>query len=369
MSEFSVTASNGERVNLFWEPVWKGMDPNEVLAHAGEPGYEQFGNDGATGLLPGIAGSSRCLPRFGGSDISAGGCHGDINRGRFKLADHDAEGHMVLTTNLPQTMWGITSSMFFSGDHAAVLVEDESVNQSEQDQKVTYSQHVTMGGIFLDDVVMHMPKNTRGKAYDGRFFTPKNGLVGGSEDYQLLPLGAEFMYPDARMASGTPIDLSRFPKRRQSDCTTQVIDPSELYGWFAGENRTLGILFACVWPRAQFPYLARWVENLARWGAPWNTGGQNGGPNTRALGYEIANTPFPEEFADQLARDPFMGLPTSTLVRPGEILTTRYLMFALPITPGNSFDAISVTDKVNVSFRNEQGNPVEVFLPGMGLIR
>jgi len=281
-------------VNPLWTPVWKTIEPWDYRpGHAAR--YESR-------LLASICGHNPCLGWFGGPspDEARQGlpCHGEAPVARWRLIGGKATARSVQLTCgcvLPVAQMRYTRTLHSRRGANLVEVCERIENLSRRDLPFTMSQHVTVGPPFLEKGVtaFDMPA-AAGHTFPKPFGRP-----------QRLKTDTAFMWPNGPGANGKPVDLRVIGRqyRRSSDFTTQLMDPGREDAWFSAVNPRLGLLFAGVWRRSDFPWLGNWEENYGRRQPPWA-----GRSLTR--GMEFANTPFPVGLREAVNLGAFHGRPT-----------------------------------------------------------
>ncbi|MEK7376483.1 MAG: hypothetical protein AABZ57_04920 [Candidatus Margulisiibacteriota bacterium] len=350
IGEYSVADSDGKLVNPLWTPHWRQIEPHRFdAANTDHTNLYGAGCDGP--LLSGISGANTCFPVFGGdTDGALGGAHGEANIVEWEHpVFNSGQNILSVRAGLPKTQWSIIRKFTFSGSLSFVTIKDSYLNLSAGAKNVTYAQHVTLGWPFLENARIYMPDNICGHTFPLDFFEPE----AGGENLQRLMKDQTFVYPYAPGKHGEVIALDLFPTQPQSDCTTQFYLPNDpnLSSdqkndiWFAAFDRGSGVLLGCIWPKRDFPFLVRWVENLARQQSPWCDA--QGEPATRALGLELSNTPFPIGLDYALEHPVFAGYPTYRAVGPGETFTTEFKMFAFPMPEAKTYDNFEVLNVVN----------------------
>ena len=171
-------------------------------------------------------------------------------------------------------------------------------------------EHVTFGPPFVQPevTVFDMPA-TRGQTFPGVF---------GST--QRMKMNTTFDWPKGPGESG-PIDLRTMRKPRNSDFSTQIIDPRRAMAWFSAVNPKMGLLVAYTWNRADFPWVGNWEENHARSTVPWNRA-------SLTRGMEFSNAPFPEGIREAVSRGKLFGVPTFAWLPALSTVTMNFSVIA-----------------------------------------
>jgi hypothetical protein len=202
-----------------------------------------------------------------------------------------------------------------SAGSSVVHVKERISSTLRRDVPFTMCQHVTLGPPFLEKgVTMFDASATRSHTFPGHF-----------EDRPRLKQDAAFTWPDAPGAKGETVDMRQMARtyRVSSDFSTQLMDPRQDDAWFSAVNPAKGLLVAYVWQRGDFPWLGNWEENYGRKSAPWSG-------KTLSRGMEFANTPYPTNLQDAVARGRYQGQPTFRWLPARKSITVDYDIIALP---------------------------------------
>src|SRR5262249_38487728 len=141
-----------------------------------------------------------------------------------------------------------------------------------------WTQHVTLGPQFLSS------PNASVSLPGSRSLTYPHGY---DEGRALLTSNDEFVWPNAPLAGGGTVDLSRpFSKRGLGFVVATLVDKKKDIGFIAATNPELGLLIGYCFKRVDFPWVAIWEENQGIAAAPWKQ-------RTQARGLEFSSTPLP----------------------------------------------------------------------------
>ena len=318
-------AAAGHRVNPFWAPAWKTIEPWQYRpADAARYGSK---------LLASISGHNLCLGAFGDpspEEARAGlGCHGEAPVVRWKALERRVSGRrltFVCGCDMPIAQMRLVRRFSMEKGSHVIRVQSRLTNMARRDVPFTMCEHVTFGPPFLerDVTVFDMPA-TLGHTFPGAF-----------SDAQRLKSDAAFRWPDGPGQRGK-LDLrviGRMP-RRSSDFSTQLMNPALDHAWFSALNPRLRLAVVYVWRRSDFPWLGNWEESYGRPTAPWN-----GVSLTR--GMEFANTPFPVGLRRAVDMGSFHQRPTFRWLPALSTLETEFSILAFE-TPARCKGVACVT--------------------------
>jgi hypothetical protein len=298
-------------VNPLWTPEWASIEPSAYKRHA----HPQFGSGSDARLLAGIMGHNLCLDLFGGpsDDEAAAGvpAHGDGS-----VAPYDADtsgGALVMRARLP------TAQLLFERRielrDRTVGIRETVENLAAFDRPIAWTQHVTLGGPFLQKgATQFRASATRSKTFEVAF---------GADDY--LQPSMEFEWPFAPAAGGGRVDLRRFTDAPASSAyTAHLMDPGRATAFFVAFSPTANLALGYVWRRADFPWLGIWEENVSRTQTPWN--GQ-----TVARGMEFGVSPFPESRRRMVERGRLFDTPTFRWLPARTTIDVEYCALIRPV--------------------------------------
>jgi hypothetical protein len=298
-------ADKATGVNPLWTPDWPSIEPSTYDAGR----YPEYGGGVDGPLLAGIMGHNLCLDVFGGpsAEEAAAGLpvHGEISTARFAIEPRGAAA-VTLRTELPEARLGFERELDLVP--GGVRVRERVTNHSATDRPIAWTQHVTLGPPFLE------PGRTtlRASARRGRVFE----AAFGPADY--LAPGADFEWPLAPRDGGGTVDLQVYATATPSSAyTAQQMDPAREEAFVAAFSPSAGLVFGCVWRRADFPWLGLWEENRARPAAPWNG-------TARTWGLEFGASPFPETRRQMIERGPLFGTPTLRWIPARQTVEVEY---------------------------------------------
>lgn len=313
----SLTLAECESVNPLWAPPWATMEPAAFKPRDAA----RLGDK----LLASIAGHNLCLGCFGGPSEEEGraglGGHGEAPVARWRvLARRVTAGGLLfrIACELPVAQLRCVRTITAKRGAACCRVTDEIENLSRRDLPYTMCQHVTLGPPFLEKGVTRCDMSaTRAHSFPGPFGNPHR-----------VKTDAAFTWPQAPGARGGTVDLRYLDARTRSssDFTTQLMDPRREQAWFSAVNPRLGLLLAYVWPRADYPWVGNWEENLARTAAPWNG-------RTLARGMEFANTPFPVSLRAAVDRHRLFGESTYRWIPARSLAKSTFTILMATVSP------------------------------------
>lgn len=312
----SFTLHAAPRVNPLWTPVWRTVEPAQFRP-------EQSRGWGGSRLLASVSGHLLCLARFGDPSAAearqGGDTHGEAPVARWRLLGRETTPqHARLRIGCELPMAGMQVERAFTVRPESHLVEIVTEVRSvvDRDQPYTMSEHGSVGAPFLEKGVTIFDLS----ADEGRTFPRVFG------PQQRLKVDTPFVWPDGPGVRGETVDLRRIDRacRRNSDFTTQHMDPARADAWASAVNPRLGVMLAYHWRRADFPWVGNWEENLCRTAAPWNG-------RTLARGIELANTPFPQPLEQAVALGRLHGERTYGWLPARGSVKTAFRMALLPV--------------------------------------
>jgi hypothetical protein len=298
--------------NPLWTPHWPSMEPSSY-DRAKDMTYGAAA-DGS--LLAGIMGHNLCLDIFGGpsAEEEAAGlpAHGETSVARFVI-DRSAEA-LAMEAVLPSAQLRVQRRITLDG--RIVRVRESVENLASADRPVGWTQHVTIGGPFLEKGRTQFALSAdRSLVYPGTF---------GPADY--LRPGAEFSWPNAPRAAGGTADMRVFSNASSSSSyTAHRMDVARERAFFIAYSPAARLAFAYEWRRADFPWLGIWEENHARQGPPWNGQGLT-------CGMEFGVSPIPESRRDMIARGPLFDTPTFGWIPARSRVDVEYCAVLRPAT-------------------------------------
>lgn len=314
---------NEPKINPFWIPHWKSMEPYEFKM---DVHGKIYGKNMEGQLLSGIMGHNICLDFFGvpsKAEYEYGGItvHGEGPIVRWKLektwAD-DEEVGLTYSADLPKSMIHVERSLVLKKGEKVLRVEESVTNKGSFDRPFGWCQHVTMGAPFVERGVTLFDTPAM------RSSTPPFDF----SDTMRYKKDVEFRWPYAPGShKETVIARVAADEEASSDYTTQLMDTNMEYGYFTAANPKKGLMMGYVWDREKFPWLDNWEENKGRTHKPWN-----GKEITR--GMEFSTTPWTFTRRQTILQGEFFNTPTYKWIEAGETITTRYAAFFTAI-PGD----------------------------------
>ena len=314
----SLTLKDNPKVNPFWIPVWKTMEPWQYNEKRHETNYQSK-------LLASISGHNICLGWFGDASKAEEkqglGCHGEAPIVRWeKIKTLKSAKTITLITgcDMPITGMQLKRTIRLREGSYVIKVQDEVSNTTRRDLPFTMCQHVTLGPPFLEKgITVFDTPATKCHTFPGHF-----------EDSPRLQTDKSFSWPKAPGVKGEKVDMRMVDKkyRVSSDFSTQLMDPAKEIAWFSAVNANLGMMIAYIWKRQDYPWLGNWEENYGRKDKPWA-----GKSLTR--GMEFANTPFPTGLQAAIKLGTFQGQPTFAWLPAKGKQVFEYDILASPVLP------------------------------------
>ena len=314
LASFTLHAS--PRVNPFWVPVWRTVEPWQFRP-------ERAGRWGGSRLLASVSGHLLCLSHFGGPSAAEAGLgrdsHGEAPVARWRLLGREVTPrHARLRIGCALPVAGMEVERVFTvrPDSHLVEVVTEVRSVVDRDQPYTMSEHGSVGAPFLEKGVTRFDLS----ADEGQSFPTVFGMQ------QRLKVDAPFAWPDGPGAHGGIVDLRQIDRacRKNSDFTAQHMNPERADAWASAVNPRQGVMLAYHWRRTDFPWVGNWEENRCRTGAPWN--GQS-----LVRGIELSNTPFPTTLEQAVALNHLHGERTYGWLPARGCVRTAFRMALLPV--------------------------------------
>jgi hypothetical protein len=291
-------------VNPLWTPPWPSIEPSQY----DRAKHGIYGDTGEASLLAGIMGHNLCLDIFGGPSAEEAAAGVPVH-GEASVVDYEAREagrELVMTAALPLAQLTVERRLELH-DHR-LRIRESVRNLGGTDKPAGWTQHVTLGPPFLQrgETQFRVPA-VRSRVIESIF---------GTADY--LRVGDEFTWPDAPRTGGGTADLRRYTAAPVSNAyTAHFLDPAREHAFFVAFSPVSRLAFGYVWPRAAFPWLGMWEENLSRPHAPWNG-------VTSTLGMEFGVSPFPETRRAMVERGPMFGVPTFRWVPAASAVSVEY---------------------------------------------
>jgi len=330
------------RISPLWIPPWKTIEPWR-FARRGKP----FGQHTESKLLSAITGHNLCLGHFGPpsdaefkADQTAHGEAGVIRWQVVSTIRYPRCARATITAVLPNAQLEVVRHLRVRPNEPVLEVETCIRNLVACDQPLTYNEHVTVGPPFLEKGVtlFDIPADW-GQVIDGDIGGPNR-----------LAQGKEFSWPKAPAAKGRKMVDLRLAStaRRNSDFTTQRVNPKNRYSWFTAINPARSVMTGYIFPRSFFPWIGNWEENYGRKAAPWN-----GRALTRAMEFGICPWPIPKRQAVELGR--LKRQPTYRWIDALGEIRYRFAAFVVPFS--ESWSQVKDLDvspgKIVLSGRND----------------
>ena len=306
-------------VNSLWEAPWRTLDPPRFRKEIHE---KKYGTEFIGKFLAGFTGHILCLDYFGvpsEAEIAQGLClHGEASVSSWRTTRRSASsGRSIIAQEVKLPCAGLRFQRelsLHSGER--VLFFSETVrNLRPADHFFHWTQHVTFGLPFL-------------ASGDSAVFISGTRAITWPQGYEgksLVASSREFTWPNAPAEKGGTADLSRpFVRPGTGFVVGVLLRDSSSLGYFAVLNAKLGLLQGYVFPRAIFPWVVIWEENLARCGPPWHR-------RTQARGIEFGTTPLPTGKWETFCRGPLFGVPTFCRVPARSELHANYAAFLCPV--------------------------------------
>ena len=313
LAEYVFSDRHGMPRNILFEAPWYQHDPDMV--RLGDKTFDYYGGDDARKRVASVGGSSLCFPVFGpGTMAATGGLHGEANIVTWEMT-RSGRTHFSMEAQLPITGWHLRRTFRFRSGDSAVNVATKYTNLGDAPKNITWAEHMNFGEFALESR-LYLPPRTNVHNNPTQFHA----------EHSLFKEGGQSAWPFAEGRDGQKIDMTTFrvPGRDnmpQSDFTAQVIEESNLFGWFILHNARLGIAMTVVWPREEAPFLGRWIENRARTFSPWDG-------RTQVMGLEWARSPFAGGLKAAEEMKSLNGNPTFLTVPAHGSFSTRFWMRA-----------------------------------------
>jgi len=312
----SLTLHASPRVNPLWTPAWRTIEPAQFR-------QERAGCWGGSRLLASVSGHLLCLSYFGGPSVAEAGSgrdtHGEAPVACWRLLGREATSRHVrlrIWCGLPVAGMEVERAFTLRPGSHLVEVVTEVRSVVDRDQPYTMSEHGSVGAPFLEKGVTVFDLS----ADEGRTFPAVFG------PRQRLKVDAPFAWPDGPGVRGETVDLRRIDRacRRNSDFTTQHMNPERADAWASAVNPRQGVMLAYHWRRTDFPWVGNWEENFCRQEAPWRG-------RSLARGIELSNTPFPTTLEQAVALHRLHGDRTYGWLPARGSVKTAFRMALLPV--------------------------------------
>jgi hypothetical protein len=300
-----------------WVPPWRTIDPDRYreAVHAVKYGPPLEGK-----LLSGLAGHNICLDYFGSpssEEVKHGlSQHGEAPNSRWRKTNSHAgsrRAELTLDVNLPIAGLAFTRTISLRAKESVAYFEETIANQRKADHIFHWTQHVTLGPLFLSraDSTIAISASARGQTFPDAY----------DEGKSLLRTGQDFRWPLAPAVDGKSLDLSRpFLKRGRGFVVGVLLDPIRDLGFVTALNSSQRLLIGYCFRRQDFPWVAVWEENQAIAASPWKR-------RTKARGLEFGSNPFPVRRRDSFRLGSLFGMPTFTCVPAKSKVKARYIAF------------------------------------------
>ena len=311
-------------VNPLWVPQWRTMDPQSYRA---DKHSKEFGSVTEGKLLSGIAGHNICLDYFGSPSPEEARVgfsqHGEAPNSAWTVESHppgpDSLG-IDLAVTLPSSGLKLKRTLSLHEGESMVYFRETVINTRRMDHIFHWTQHVTLGSPFLDR------KSTTVAISGSRGLTSPHGY---DEGKALLASGEKFRWPSAPGVRNVNVDLTRpFSRQGTGYVVAVLVERAREIGFVAALNTKERLLFGYCFPRAVFPWITLWEENLAIEALPWRG-------KARALGLEFGTTPIPSGRRENLVSEgPLLGTPTATFVPALGRRSVNYFAFLTSVPRG-----------------------------------
>lgn len=316
---------DGPDISPLWVPPWPTIEPYEYS----EKSHKKFYGTITEGkLLSGIVGHNICLDYFGSPspEEAAQGLsqHGEAPSSRWRASNisiSQRAAALEMSVRLPIAGLDFTREIRLEKDEQVVYFTETVRNLRKADHFFHWTQHVTLGPQFLssDDATITVP--------GGKAITFPHDEGNG-----LLALNAEFDWPNAPMAQGGSVDLSKpFIHKGLGFVVAVLLDKKREIGFISALNRALGLCVVYCFKREDFPWVAVWEENQGIKAAPWKG-------NTQARGLEFSTTPLPVARRESFLSGTVLGEPRNTFIPALRTRSVRYV--ALLATVPDTFTAL-----------------------------
>ena len=302
-----------EGMNVLWEPRWPTVDPS--VRGMIDPAI--YGEGPEAQLLSSIAGLNLCVDVFGAhspgevrSGLSFHGEAGMVTWFVEKVEQDDNCCTLSMSAELPHARLRIDRDYTLRQGTCHIDIEERVINLVGFERAMGRSQHLTLGGEFLEGGATWTCNADRG-------LTMQSDDLSSPEAFASL---AEFDYPSIPLAAGGHADWTRFPRIKGAGgiCTLRI-RPNEQHGYFVALNQCLGLAVAARWPRKDFPWMVTWDENCSRQRRPWNGA-------TLARGIEFSSYALPTSRRENVARGTLFDTPCFEWLDAYEQKTTSFTL-------------------------------------------
>lgn len=340
IAEFVMENPDGSQsVNPLWVPPWKTIEPHQYNEKLHQKDYGTL-TEGK--LLSGIVGHNICLDYFGSPSVEEAKLglsqHGEAPWSRWtksKVSRTQQKIALEMSVELPIAGLQFNRQIELRKDETVVYFKETVHNERKADHFFHWTQHVTLGPRFLsrEDSSISLP-GTKSITYPH----------GYDEGRALLASNEKFRWPNAPLAKGGSVDLSR-PLLRQGlgFVAATLLDKKRDLGFVAAVNRKLGLLIAYCFKRSDFPWVAIWEENRAIAASPWKK-------RTQTRGLEFSSTPLPLLRREAFLSGRLFDEPTLACIPARATQTVRYLalLAKVPKDFGNVRDIELDGDQINI---------------------
>lgn len=310
-----------EKINPFWAPPWKSIEPWKYK----KSDAERYG----VKLLASIYGHNLCLSAFGDpspDEVKCGlSCHYEAPVTSWSVIRRKIGARRLSLEYgcvLPAAQMRVMRAVILSRGSSVIRVRESIQNLARRDVPFTMCQHVSFGPPFLEtDVTAFDASATKGHTFPGQF-----------GDRRRLKADKSYQWPQGPALHGKidhasrVVNLRFMGKGRYGDFHANLMNPRKESAWFSAVNPRLGLMVACVWRRADYPWLGVWEENCARTQAPWNG-------KTLARGMEFANSPFPIGLRQAVDMGKLQGQRTYAWLPARGTVVHEYSLLALRVVP------------------------------------
>jgi hypothetical protein len=222
-----------------------------------------------------------------------------------------------------RTPFWIEKTITLESGSAVLTVEDSLTNEAEEPAEAEWGQHVALGEPFLTpNCILDLP--------DADHFAPSEAIESGNA--RIKP-GTSGKWPHAEGASGSAVDLRRFPAKSERLADYMVFKNMK-DGWYSVTNPDRGVGIGLVWPTKTFKYLWYWQVFGGGKGYPWY-----------GRAYNVGLEPFTSLSAG--IPEPGSSVRTAEIFKAGETrkATVKAVVFE------SSSGVAAIDDKGNVKTR------------------
>lgn len=265
--------------------------------------------------------------------------HGEARRAESEVTAQSTDGPVHSITQkamYPLAEETLMRTVTMVDGESVVYVSSELESGIGVDRPVSWAEHATIGGAFLEPgkTVVDMP------ATKCRVRPFKPGPIPGH-----LVYGADFTWPMAPTEEGPKADLRVVPTDHNwLDLASCLMDPTRETAYVTALHLDKNVLFGYLFRRADYPWLMSWMN-------------YTGQPNA-ARGMEFSSQPFDVSHRETVAMSPMFGQQTFRWLPAKAKLENRFLFFYTNVPAGvTRIDDVTL-ERGNVVIKNNTGQDI-----------